>query len=255
MYAIRNEHLESDSDSNYEDEDELTRIIPPEVEDTTDWVKARHILGLLGFLGFANVYAMRVNLSVAIVAMVYRNTTQPNNNNTYDHCVAPNSSNSTQPPNEGEFNWDEATQGLVLGSFFYGYVLTQVPGGRLAELFGGKLIYGIGVLMTAVFTLLSPIAARYNFTLFIIVRVLEGMGEGVTFPSMHAMLARWIPPLEQSKFAAYVYAGNKDKKKAIGCRLFKVVKDNSDEIMNHIKKNVCSGRSLFSENVNILHFN
>jgi hypothetical protein len=30
---------------------------------------------------------------------------------------------------------------------------------------------------------------------------------------MHAMLARWIPPLEQSKFAAYVYAGNKDKKK------------------------------------------
>lgn len=64
-----------------------------------------------------------------------------------------------------------------MGSFFYGYVLTQVPGGRLAELFGGKLIYGIGVLMTAVFTLLSPIAARYNFTLFIIVRVLEGMGE------------------------------------------------------------------------------
>lgn len=68
-----------------------------------------------------------------------------------------------------------------MGSFFYGYVLTQVPGGRLAELFGGKLIYGIGVLMTAVFTLLSPIAARYNFTLFIIVRVLEGMGE-VTVP-------------------------------------------------------------------------
>lgn len=24
---------------------------------------------------------------------------------------------------------------------------------------------------------------------------------------MHAMLARWIPPLERSKFAAYVYAG------------------------------------------------
>lgn len=31
--------------------------------------------------------------------------------------------------------------------------------------------------------------------------------QGVTFPSMHAMLARWIPPLERSKFAAYVYAG------------------------------------------------
>lgn len=31
--------------------------------------------------------------------------------------------------------------------------------------------------MTAVFTLLTPIAARLNFTFFIIVRVLEGMGE------------------------------------------------------------------------------
>ena len=31
---------------------------------------ARHTFAFLAFLGFANVYAMRVNLSVAIVAMV-----------------------------------------------------------------------------------------------------------------------------------------------------------------------------------------
>lgn len=31
--------------------------------------------------------------------------------------------------------------------------------------------------MTAIFTLLSPIAAEMNFPLFIVVRVLEGMGE------------------------------------------------------------------------------
>lgn len=55
--------------------------------------------------------------------------------------------------------------------------MTQIPGGRLAELFGGKLVYGVGVLVTAIFTLLSPIAARINFPLFITVRVLEGMGE------------------------------------------------------------------------------
>ncbi|KAJ8923064.1 hypothetical protein NQ315_001613 [Exocentrus adspersus] len=205
MYAPRQESInnsDSDSESNYEDEDELTRILPPEVEDTKTCLKARHILGIMGFLGFANVYAMRVNLSVAIVAMV-NNTAipHPSSNNTFEHCQAPNNTNSTVP-SDGEFVWDEKTQGLVLGSFFYGS-----QGGRLAELFGGKLVYGIGVLVTAVFTLLSPVAARTNFPLFIIVRVLEGMGEGVTFPSMHAMLARWIPPLERSKFAAYVYAG------------------------------------------------
>ena len=30
--------------------------------------------------------------------------------------------------------------------FFYGYVLTQVPGGRLAEKVGGKWLFGGGVL-------------------------------------------------------------------------------------------------------------
>ncbi|XP_066137490.1 putative inorganic phosphate cotransporter isoform X2 [Euwallacea fornicatus] len=198
---------ESDNDSIYEDEDETTRIIPPSVEDTKDCIKSRHILGILGFLGFANVYAMRVNLSVAIVAMVNQTTPiVPSNQSNFDHCPVLNVTNSTTP-SDGEFNWDERTQGIVLGSFFYGYVLTQIPGGRLAEMFGGKMVYGFGVLITAVFTLLSPIAARINFPLFIIVRVLEGMGEGVTFPSMHAMLAKWIPPLERSKFGAYVYAG------------------------------------------------
>lgn len=83
----------------------------------------------------------------------------------------------------------------------------QVPGGRIAEIFGGKLVYGVGVLLTAIFTILSPIAAFADFKFFIVVRVLEGLGEGVTYPAMHAMLARWIPPLERSKFAAYVYAG------------------------------------------------
>jgi len=33
------------------------------------------------------------------------------------------------------------------------------------------------------------------------------MFQGVTFPSMHAILARWIPPLERSIFSSYVYAG------------------------------------------------
>lgn len=152
---------------------------------------------------------MRVNLSVAIVAMVNNSaipTSNTSNSSLNDVCPVANQS-STVVPRDGEFVWDEATQGIVLGSFFYGYVLTQVPGGRLAELFGGKKVFGLGVLLTAIFTFLSPIAAYANFTLFIIVRVLEGMSEGVTFPAMHAMLARWIPPLERSKFAAYVYAG------------------------------------------------
>ena len=66
---------------------------------------------------------------------------------------------------------------MVLGGFFYGYLLTNFLGGRLADRFGGRLIYGAGVTLTAFLTIISPSAARYSTKAFMIVRVLEGMTE------------------------------------------------------------------------------
>lgn len=49
----------------------------------------RHTLVLLGFLGFANVYAMRVNLSVTIVAMVNHTAIPHINQTSVDICPEP----------------------------------------------------------------------------------------------------------------------------------------------------------------------
>ena len=68
-------------------------------------------------------------------------------------------------------------QGLILGSFFYGYICTQIPGGWLAEKFGGKWLFGLGVLGTAVLTLLTPVAAKLSVGTLLAVRVVEGIGE------------------------------------------------------------------------------
>merc|ERR1719167_1459455 len=161
----------------------------------------------MGFLGFANVYAMRVNLSVAIVAMV-NNTAIASNSSIIDNSTCPVSANSTEgPPPDGPFAWGAKEQGWILGAFFFGYVVTQLPGGRLAERYGGKRLYGGGILITSIFTLLTPLAATISLPLFVIVRVIEGFGEGVTFPVMHALLAQWIPPNERSRMAGIVYSG------------------------------------------------
>ena len=82
-----------------------------------------------------------------------------------------------QSGSDGEFFWNKSEQGLILGAFFYGYITTQVLGGWLAENFGGKHLYGLGILCTAALTLLTPIAARADFKFLIAVRVLEGVGE------------------------------------------------------------------------------
>ncbi|KAG2467242.1 S17A5 protein, partial [Polypterus senegalus] len=142
---------------------------------------ARYSLAFLSFCGFFMAYALRVNLSVAMVEMVKTII-----NNMYD--------------------WDADTQGWILGSFFYGYLFTQIPGGYLARKFGGKWFLGIGILGTAVFTLLTPLAAHLGAGYLIAVRVLEGIGEGVTFPAMHTMWSSWAPPLERSKLLSISYA-------------------------------------------------
>ena len=68
---------------------------------------------------------------------------------------------------------NDLVQGVILGMFFYGYVLTQLPGGRLAEVFGGKWLFGVGVLITAVFTLLTPVAAKAGLPFLYAVRIIE----------------------------------------------------------------------------------
>ncbi|CAO1381808.1 unnamed protein product [Diamesa tonsa] len=205
--SINSDYYNEDED--YPDNVPLINAFLQEPPKDGAFPKARQVLAILGFLGFANVYAMRVNLSISIVSMVNNSAIIiPSNETLTDVCPIPTPTNSSIPARDGEFVWDEATQGIVLGAFFYGYVLTQIPGGRLAELLGGKMIYGIGVLMTGVFTLLTPMAARHNLPALVLVRIFEGIFEGVTYPSMHAILARWIPPLERSRFAASVYSGS-----------------------------------------------
>ncbi len=64
-----------------------------------------------------------------------------------------------------------------MASFFYGYILTQIPGGLLAQKFGGRWVFGVGIAMTAVLTLLTPLAAYTRVELLIVVRALEGFFE------------------------------------------------------------------------------
>ncbi|KAK0095664.1 hypothetical protein PV326_007708 [Microctonus aethiopoides] len=170
-------------------------------------IQQRWVFAIMGFLAIFNAYTMRVCLSITITEMVipvdknesYLADTCPNNN-----IIDPTAVNSTS----GTYEWDESLQGLILSSFYWGYVLTHLPGGILAEKFGGKYSLGLGILSTAIFTLITPVVVEYGGAYaLIVVRVLMGAGEGTTFPALNAMLAQWTPPEERSKIGSLVFAG------------------------------------------------
>ena len=202
--------LEPDETNLTGNEEHYGSIETPQHVQTTNTTRirwgTRHTFALLSFLGFANIYAMRVNLSVAIVAMV-SNSDRANNTNIGHECPMPNTTNSNKNNGGGEFDWDSKQQGLILGSFFYGYVATQIPAGFFSEKYGGKWFYGLGTLCTAVLTLLTPLAAKAGVGFFVGCRILEGLGEGMTYPAMHAMMSKWVPLNERSKFVTFIASG------------------------------------------------
>ncbi|XP_057596023.1 sialin [Hippopotamus amphibius kiboko] len=179
----------------------------PRAEAAPVCCSARYNLAFLAFFGFFVLYSLRVNLSVALVDMVDSNTTAADNR-TSSECAEHSAPIKVLHNQTGKkYQWDAETQGWILGSFFYGYIITQIPGGYIASRSGGRLLLGFGILGTAVFTLFTPLAADFGVGALVVLRALEGLGEGVTFPAMHAMWSSWAPPLERSKLLSISYAG------------------------------------------------
>ncbi|XP_068082585.1 vesicular glutamate transporter 1 isoform X2 [Anabrus simplex] len=158
------------------------------------WKRRRYIVTLMALLGFFNVFALRVNVSVAIVAMTSTSSRTLENGTVVEELP--------------EFNWDSKLQGLVLGSYFYGYITTQILGGWLAARVGGNRLFGLGIGVTSMLTLLTPLLVRVNVYWFIAIRVIEGIFEGVSYPSMHDVWAHWAPPMERSRLATFAYSGS-----------------------------------------------
>jgi len=172
----------------------------------------RYALVFWGWLGFINLYFQRVNLSVAMVAMVNHTATHGHGVlNETETCPDPGKdNNNTDNDPEGEFPWDQNKQSQILGAFFYGYLVMQIPGGWLSERFGAKWVFGLGTLFTSLFSLLMPIGARSEptGTLLLVFRLLQGFCESVTTPSMSCLLGQWAPPAERSMMATMTYSGN-----------------------------------------------
>ena len=137
---------------------------------TSGWQK-RHSLVLASFVAMFVAYLDRVNISVAAIAM------------------------------QESLGWSETEKGLVLSSFFIGYMAMQIVG-VLADKYGGKRVMLWSLVAWSVFTVLTPIAASASFAMLILVRIGLGLGEAPLSPAVLSLYGRWIPENERSRAVA-----------------------------------------------------
>ena len=137
----------------------------------------RYTVVALFFLGTALCYIDRISISVAII------------------------------PLARQFGYNSAAQGLVLSAIFWGYLWTQLAGGWMADRFGGHRVLAAGVAIWSLATFVTPFAAAATFSALLAARVLLGLGEGVNFPSIHSLTARWTLPSERARVLSVNYSG------------------------------------------------
>ncbi|XP_066276385.1 vesicular glutamate transporter 1-like isoform X3 [Branchiostoma lanceolatum] len=148
----------------------------------------RYIVAVLACIGFMIQYGIRTNLGIAVVDMV--------NNHTLGDLQVP-----------APFHWSQLTVGIIHGSFFWGFLLTKVLGGYLAVRFPANRVFGASVLCSACLHMVVPVAADLHYGVLIFVRILQGLSEGMTFPSSYGVLSKWAPPLERSRLTSIMVTG------------------------------------------------
>lgn len=171
-------------------------------------VKYRFLVAILGCIGVMDNTSTRAILSVAIVAMT--NTSDISSSNGSEECaenVEQRNTNVSNVVRYGEFDWDNQIQGIILSSFSYGYLVTQIPGGMLSGRFGGRKVFGFGIMFCGVLNLLIPVAARTHVGLLIAIQVLMGLTLGVTIPAIQSIIGNISPVMQRSTLSSIALQG------------------------------------------------
>ncbi|XP_035899092.1 putative inorganic phosphate cotransporter [Anopheles stephensi] len=186
----------------------------------------RMIVTIMIFVACTASFMLRVHMSINLLAMV-QPITAPSSNSSLTVPNAPTSLSSTPngtanatsdgdlivpapvvPDYGPRYGWNQNMQSHILGAYFYGYLLTSLPAGPLAERYGPQRLIGYSFLLSAVVTALFPLFAAIDVWIVIAGRFLIGLLSGCVYPTLHNVISRWIPPNEKSKAVACIAGGS-----------------------------------------------
>src|SRR3954463_3570257 len=93
---------------------------------------------------------------------------------------------------KGDLGLSNEAYGLAVSAFFWVYAPIQLFAGWLCDRFSVYRLMAVGILLWAVSTLLMGFAS--GFVSLLLLRIMLGVGESVSFPGSSKIIARHIAP-------------------------------------------------------------
>ncbi|KAI8475257.1 MAG: major facilitator superfamily domain-containing protein [Monoraphidium minutum] len=101
----------------------------------------------------------------------------------------------------------ESLKGAVLSAFYWGYGVSQIPGGWAAQVYGGRIMLALSFALWSLASLLTPGSAEGGVGGIVAARVCVGVAQGALIPSVHTVLSQWIPPHERARAVSLTTSG------------------------------------------------
>ncbi|CAF1265078.1 unnamed protein product [Rotaria sordida] len=185
-----------------------TDIKPP--KSVSFWFSIRVAVAFVGFLGMVAHYSQKISIGIALVCMVNHSAIEQPKTSiamplTQADIDCPRLDNTA--PIEGPYPWTKNIQGIVLGGYFWGYLITEIPGGYWAARYGARLIFGGAMILAGIFSIAIPWGASLHWGVVWFLRLVVGFAHGIIWPCMAAIMSRWAPPNERGKLIGFMNAG------------------------------------------------
>ncbi|XP_030067815.1 voltage-gated purine nucleotide uniporter SLC17A9 [Microcaecilia unicolor] len=109
------------------------------------------------------------------------------------------------------FSWNKKQSGIILGSFFWGYCLTQVIGGHLSDKVGGEKVLLLSASAWGLLTTITPFVAHMTSVPLVFLtslRFLMGLLQGVHFPALASLFSQKVRENERAFTCCTVGSGS-----------------------------------------------
>ena len=110
-------------------------------------------------------------------------------------------------PLSAEYHISQSNQGLLLSSFYIGYICFQAVGGTLATKYGAKWPIAFALGASALLNIVFPFT-QSSLAGMVVLRVVTGMTQAFLYPSCYALMSLWIPREEMSKATSCFSVGS-----------------------------------------------